>query len=78
MDAVKFVDMNSTYTAPGCGDLPALRRKDEESGHETVTSVWKPSPEDLEILNNGGCVCLSVWGGQPPVSMWTQEVNIVD
>ena len=78
MNPVKFAGMNAVYTAPGCDDLPAMRTEHEEVGKETVTSVWKPTPEDLEILNNGGCVCLSIWGGQPPVSMWTQDVNIVD
>ena len=77
MDAVKFVGMNAVYTAPGCGDLPALHGKDEQTGHDTVTSVWKPSEEDLAVLNNGGCVCLAVVGGQPPVAMWAQDVKIL-
>lgn len=78
MEAVKFGGMNAVFTAPGCDPLPAMQSKDEATGHENVTSVWKPTPEDLEILNAGGCVCLSIWGGQPPVSMWTQDVNIID
>lgn len=77
MNAVKFDGMNAVFTAPGCDDLPALHTV-EESGRATVTSVWKPTAEDLEILNRGGCVCLAVLGGQPPVSLWTEEVNIID
>jgi len=76
MKPVKFQDMNVTYMAPGCGDLPTLAQ--EEDGRLCVTSCWKPSAEDLAILNAGGCVCLNVVGGQPPVAMWVQEVNIVD
>lgn len=77
MEPVKFEGMNITYVAPGCGDLPALAIIEGES-IQTVTSVWKPSAEDLELLNKGGCICLSVHGGQPPVGLWTQEVNIVE
>jgi hypothetical protein len=76
MKPVKFVGANCSYTAPGCEDLPTLRELDGE--RLSVTRVWKPSAEDLEVLNNGGCVCLNVLGGQPPVALWVQEVNIVE
>ena len=78
MKPVKFKKMNAVFTGPGCDDLPALQTKDDTTGRETVTSVWKPTPEELEILNNGGCVCLSILGGQPPVALWAQEVEITD
>lgn len=77
MEPVKFYGMNTNYVAEGCGDLPTMVEKDE-SGMVSITSVWKPSEEDLKILNEGGCVCLAVYGNQPPVSLWTQEVNIVE
>ena len=76
MKPVKFEGANCTYKAPGCKDLPSLHVLDGE--YLSVTSVWKPSAEDLEVLNNGGCVCLNVLGGQPPVNLWVQEVNIVE
>ena len=76
MKPVKFEGANCTHTAPGCKDLPSLHILD--GGHLSVTSVWKPSVEDLEALNNGGCICLNVLGGQPPVALWVQEVNIVE
>ena len=78
MFAVKFAGMNAVYTAPDCFDLPAMNGQHDRSGHTTVTSVWKPSAEDLEILSRGGCVCLSIVGGQPPVALWAQEVEIID
>lgn len=77
MEPVKFVGMNTNYVADGCDDLPALVEK-QESGEACITSAWKPSEEDLERLNKGGCVCLAVYGCQPPVSLWVQEVNIVE
>lgn len=74
MKPVKFEGVNCTYTAHNCEDLPARHQLVED--RLTVTSVWKPSAEDLKVLNAGGCICLSVLGGQPPVLMWAQEVNI--
>ena len=77
MKPIKFVGMNTNHTAEGCGDLPTMVER-EDSGAVSITSVWKPSEEDLKILNEGGCVCLSLYGSQPPVAMWAQEVNIIE
>ena len=76
MEPVKFSGMNAVYKAPGCDDLPAF--KDQKDGVICVTSCWRPSREELDILNSGGCVCLSVIGGQPPVSIWAQKANVID
>ena len=76
MNAVKFEGMNTTYTAPGCGDLPAHREIEDEKLY--ITSCWKPSEEELAVLNAGGCVCLHVVGGQPPVAISAQRVTIID
>lgn len=75
MEAVKFEGANVTYTAPGCGDLPA--RAELVDGRLSVTSAWKPSEEDLAVLNGGGYVCLNVLGGQPPVALWAEKLNTV-
>lgn len=32
-------------------------------------SAWEPSPEELRLLNEGGSIILSVFGGQPPVML---------
>ena len=76
MEPVKFVGINTKYVADGCGDLPALVEPQEDS-MACITSVWKPSEDDLKILNEGGCVCLAVYGSQPPVGMWAQKVDII-
>ena len=68
MEPVKFQGTNVTYIAPGCNDLPAYA--EEKNGKLEVTSCWKPSKEDMEVLNAGGCVCLCVRGGQPPVALF--------
>ena len=72
MKPVRFEGMNTIYTAPDCMNLPTMA--EERDGKLEVTSCWKPSAEDLEILNAGGCVCLCVRGGQPPMALWAQVV----
>lgn len=32
-------------------------------------SAWEPTPGELELLNAGGKIILSVIGGQPPVAL---------
>ena len=72
MRAISFEGMNKIYVAPDCFDLPTM--EEERNGKLEVTSCWKPTAKELEILNGGGCVCLCVRGGQPPVALWAQEV----
>lgn len=47
----------------------------EENG--IVTSVWKPTTEEIEMLRAGASICLHVWGGQPPVQILTEFVEEV-
>lgn len=74
MKPIPFVGMNTNYVADNCDDLPTMVEKCE-SGALQITSVWEPSEEDLRILNAGGKVCLCLYGTQPPVAMWVQEVT---
>ena len=76
MEPVKFQGMNVTYVAPGCMDIPTYA--EEKNGKLEVTSCWKPSQEDMEVLNAGGCVCLCVRGGQPPVALWAEAISVVE
>lgn len=32
-------------------------------------SAWQPTPKELDILNAGGSVVLSIVGNQPPVNL---------
>lgn len=77
MNPIKFAGMNTNYVAQGSDDLPTLVEK-HESGMLQITSVWEPSEEDLRILQRGGKVCLCLYGTQPPVAMWVQEVDTLN
>lgn len=76
MEPVNFTGANVTFTAPGCGDLPA--RATQVDGKLNITSCWKPSEEELAALNDGGYVCLNVLGGQPPVALWAEKLTAVE
>ena len=77
MKPVKFVGMNTNYVAEGSDDLPTMVQK-SESGMLQITSVWEPSEEDMRILQQGGMVCLCLYGTQPPISVWVQEVDTLN
>ena len=40
-------------------------------GTQAFVTCWEPTPEELEDLNNGGKVYLSVMGGMPPHNLST-------
>jgi hypothetical protein len=51
-----------------CGDLPATLMNEE--GGTIMASFWRPSPEELKTLNEGGSIVLYVYGvSHPPVSI---------
>lgn len=39
-----------------------------------MTSLWEPTPQQLEILKAGGKVALRILGtSHPPVSLWVEQ-----
>lgn len=50
-----------------CGRLPIRVDRDEDGVR--CLSAWKPTPEELAILTDGGYVVLHVVGWQPPVAL---------
>jgi len=64
---------NFTYTGPTAdiGDLRVERTKDLCSGASVVRSFWRPSSEELQLLNDGGLVELDILGMEPipPVAL---------
>lgn len=61
-------------TEEECGDLPIIRSV--ENGYNTVTSVWKPSPEEAEAIAKGGGIALTIWGStHPPLALTALEAD---
>lgn len=72
MTPIKTNLCNFTYTAPAgmtaeqCGDLHCMRNPE----NHTITSFWKPEPEEASAIASGGLVMLTIHGlAHPPVAM---------
>ena len=49
---------------------PLHIRDDKVGGINMMRSLWKPSPNDMAILNDGGAIRLNILGtSHPPVSV---------
>lgn len=77
MKPIRFHGANTNYVSDTSDDLPAMVQQDE-SGNTQIVSVWELDAEDLETISRGGKVCLCLYGAQPPVALWTQEVDTVE
>ena len=60
MNPVKFEDMNCIFTAPGCGDLPALKTD------KHIVSCWEMTDKEKEEFMKTGKIYLSVMGNIQP------------
>lgn len=57
----------------------ALPIKTEHVGEFLAkVSYWKPSPEELELLNSGACVKLSILGPISPTILAVEQVEIIN
>lgn len=74
MNHFKHPDCNLTLVAPpdwdeqnpqtACDPLAVTRtyHQDGVKSHPVVISYWKPTDDELEMLVNGGCIALTVFG----------------
>jgi len=77
-----FPEANQKFTAPPDMDPSQVSTAEAYvgsilggnlDGHTVIVVAWKPTTEELEDLNNGGLVYLSVLGGGlPPHFVCTQ------
>ena len=72
---ITFKEMNFVLEKPPemtdeqCMSLPVYRGRDAD-GFPIIVSCWKLSYEDLQLIQQTGCVYLTVSGtGMPPVSL---------
>lgn len=84
MRPIKFEGYNALFGAAdgwdeksrgAVGTLCVRREYHPEPNLITCTSMWKPSKEELALLNAGGSVALTCAGGQPTVMMDVVFVN---
>ncbi|MFB5946099.1 hypothetical protein [Albibacterium profundi] len=85
MRPIDFQGSNAVYTKPKemsdeeCLPVSAFEVKDKEGRVIQVNTVWQPNKEDIEAINAGRPIILSVaGGGMPPVVLFTcdEEGNI--
>lgn len=61
------VNMQPPEAMEDCMPLPVF------TDGTMYVSRWMPNREDLEALNRGEPLWLFLWGGQPPVSLETEN-----
>lgn len=57
-------------TPDQCSALPITRIRYQPSGVPAIVSYWQPTAEQLQLLNQGKPIWLSLWGStMPPASI---------
>lgn len=51
---------------PDWANLPATLTVDDSNGEVIISSFWKPSTEELALLNANSLIMLRVFGRDPP------------
>lgn len=70
MQYIQRPECNMVYNAPAGQEdkVGALHVKVHDmEGWHTLTSFWKPSPEELAVLNAGGVVTLNIHAKAHPI-----------
>lgn len=74
MSPSQFPEANVVFGSPSdlpgsCQPIHAFQGQVQGGifdGSQFVITAWKPTPEELRVLNEGGSVYLCVMGGLPP------------
>lgn len=76
MRPIDFPESNIVFNKPDnmtddeCLPLPAYR------GDNFINTLWMPNKEDIEAINAGRGIVLSIFGkSMPPVSLHTSDEN---
>lgn len=62
----KPADWDETLDGP-CGSIKIRDEIDVQTGMNVMYSLWKPTPEELEVLKGGGLIMLGIMGTVHPV-----------
>lgn len=79
MRSVAFAQATHTYTAPKGHDQSDVEIHDLHVMDDgtALTSIWVPSPEELDIIKKGGGITLSILSRQqPPVALGVVELDL--
>lgn len=57
--------------------LPVRVERDEAGRAWGYSSMWKPTPEELALLNAGGAVRVTVVGAQPPIDVGAEAAPLL-
>lgn len=73
MRSRRTVHTNKVFRLPGGtedNDLWTYEINEADEPAPIQCSIWVPTPEELEALNNGAQIRLNIWGsGHPPVML---------
>lgn len=71
MNPVNFEDANVVFTAPDCGDLPALKT------HTHIVSCWEMTKKEKKEFLKTGKIYLAIKGENvPPVGLYVDRPYI--
>ena len=77
MKPIETPDTNAIFVAPGCGDLPATKCHDPQTGQDYVQTVWELSLDDLKRIQETGLIYISVMGnGIQPILVSTESMLV--
>ena len=80
MRPIHFPEANTTFHKPAtmsdeqCLPVSAYAAHAPD-GNLFVMTCWMPSYEDLQALNAGRPLLLQIFGGMPPVAMYTNDAQ---
>ena len=81
MRPIEFEASNIVFGKPEsmtdeqCFSIEAYKGIDD-NGFTYINTVWMPSKEDIEAINAGRPIILSIYGeGMPPVNLFTNDEN---
>lgn len=82
MRPIDFEGANAIYEKPKsmtdeeCFPVSAYQHVDEKGNVVQINTVWQPSKEDIEAINAGRPIIVSICGsGLPPMSLLTTDEN---